>query len=200
MMFVSFNHTPLLFGAIEVFGILEEFFHIRVKCSLVSLEGKEVVGFGLNDGDGNLALGSHCIKAYNGSLEIEKAQELGHRFDLIALLVNGLLSKSQTVESGPRADDLDGALVGFAAATECFPVNGNEPTAQLRADCFHKNGETICEDHRIDLSENPEEGIAARNPTEGDERDGAKGMSGRVSGIGILDNIEHIQTFRQATV
>lgn len=65
--------------------------------------------------------------------------------------------------TGPGAEDLDGASVRLAAATQVFSVDGNKLAGKIRTDVRNKSGKAFGEGNRIDGGKDAQESVGARD-------------------------------------
>ena len=101
-------------------------------------------------------LATHRVEAHQAAFQVELAQQLGHRRDLVGLLAHGDFAEGDAAAAGPRADDVQrflGALA--AAAAQGLAVDGDELACQRWAAAGDHRGEAVHEGLRIDGGKDP---------------------------------------------
>src|SRR3954470_3616016 len=97
----------------------------------IGLEHQQVIGTPVEDLAGDRLLAAHGIQRHDAVRQGQRLEQRRDRGDLVRLAIDLTLAKSQTLLTGPGADQVqrplgpaEGAAQGFAVNRHDFPIEG----------------------------------------------------------------------------
>ncbi len=111
----------------------------------------------------DLFLEAHRVEADRGAFDVELAQELRHRGDLVALPVDEELAETQAAAVGPGADEVDTVLrvTVIETVAQGLAVDVHERACQIPADGGDVGDEAFDEAPRTQRGEDAPVGVVA---------------------------------------
>ena len=130
---------------------------------MVGFERQHIVCLLVCDLGRDVFLAAHGVDGDDASLDVERAQQLGDRRDLVGLVVDFDLSQHQAVVRRPCADDIGDGRAFVQRAAQRFAIDGDHIAGERRADALNPFYETVQKRIGVDGGKHAVERVARRD-------------------------------------